>query len=93
MISLGTNIAEQDLTLTISIHNCRFAYRCDRKWDELKPTTDDEVRFCGQCERTVHWCSTDRELAEAVALNHCVAIDVDHTISGGIEMGVVAPDR
>jgi hypothetical protein len=79
--------------VSISIRNCRFAFRCTRKWDKLKVTADEGVRYCSDCERTVHWCSTDRELAQAVAFNHCVAIDVDGVMLGDVELGVPLPPR
>lgn len=63
--------------MALSIRNCPFAFRCDRKWTALKRTADPDVRFCGDCQREVHRCHTDQELAQAVALNRCVALQVD----------------
>lgn len=79
--------------MTLSIRNCPFAFRCDRKWSALKRTADPDVRFCGDCQREVYRCHTDRELVEAVALNRCVTIQVDEYVRGpeGVTMGYVAP--
>lgn len=63
--------------MALSIRNCPFAFRCDRKWSALKATRDPDVRFCGDCQREVFRCHTDEELVQAVALNRCVAIQVD----------------
>ena len=57
----------------ISIRNCRFAFKCEMKWDDLNETGDEDVRFCNSCEKEVHFCINDDELARAVRLNRCVA--------------------
>jgi hypothetical protein len=41
------------------------------------PTDKDDVRFCSECQREVHFCADVYELANAVALNRCVAIIVE----------------
>lgn len=59
---------------TNSIRNCHFAFKCNAKWDELVHTQDDDIRFCSGCEREVYFCHSDDELAEAIRLNRCIAI-------------------
>ena len=59
----------------VSIRNCRFAFKCDRKWDDLTETREGEIRFCNVCEKEVHFCSDDQELARNVRLNRCVAFN------------------
>lgn len=78
--------------MTLSIRNCPFAFRCDRKWTGLKRTANPDVRFCGDCEREVYRCHTDAQLVESVALNRCVAIRVEDYVGGPerILMGVPA---
>lgn len=78
--------------MELSIRNCQFAIRCDRQWAQLRTTSNDEVRYCDKCQHDVYWCQTDRELAEAVALNRCVAIEVAGFL-GEVEMGLVAGPR
>jgi len=60
--------------LPMTIRNCIFAFKCTAKWDELTPTENDKVNFCQDCQREVHLCEDDNELATAVRLNRCVAI-------------------
>jgi hypothetical protein len=57
----------------ISIRNCRFAFKCEMKWDDLNETGDEDIRFCNSCEKEVHFCINDDALARAVRLNRCVA--------------------
>src|SRR5262249_7202566 len=36
----------------------QFDLLCDRRWDELTPTSDGAVRFCETCQNNVHYCDT-----------------------------------
>jgi len=60
--------------MTTSIRNCVFAFKCTQAWDCLTETWDPRVRYCADCEREVHFCRDEYELADAVVLNQCVAI-------------------
>ena len=69
--------------MSISIRNCTFVFKCDRQWSLLKKTSLPNVRFCEDCEREVFYCETDQQLAESVALNRCVAIQVENHLRSG----------
>jgi hypothetical protein len=71
----------------LSIRNCQFAFRCDKTWNRMQVTSSETVRFCGSCQKEVHWCCTEAELAEAVALNRCVAIEVDDFLGTQVLLG------
>ena len=62
--------------MTIKIRNCVFGFRCAQKWDEMKETSRDGVRFCKECEKDVYLISCEDKLLEAITLNRCVAIEV-----------------
>ena len=58
-----------------SIRNCQFAFKYEKKWDELtQPWSWPTVRFCDDCKKSVHLCATDDELVDAIKNNRCVAI-------------------
>lgn len=59
----------------IKIRNCVFGFRCAQKWDEMKETSRDGVRFCKECEKDVYLISSEDKLLEAITLNRCVAIE------------------
>lgn len=61
------------------IQNCKFAYKCNKAWGDLQPTTFAQVRFCNECSRDVFLCTTESELAESVRLGRCVAVGVPTT--------------
>jgi hypothetical protein len=59
----------------LKFRNCDFQYRCTKTWDELAPVKGTDIaRECSECNKLVHLCTTDDELAEAIRDNHCVAI-------------------
>lgn len=69
----------------VSIRNCRFAFKCDKKWDDLDETRDTLIRFCNTCEKEVHFCEDDNELAQNVRLNRCVAfLREDRVLMGDV---------
>jgi len=58
----------------LTIRNCVFAFKCKRDWQGMQDTKDEKIKFCSDCNRQVHFCETDAELAKAVKFNECVAI-------------------
>lgn len=54
----------------------RFEFECPKKWEELTPTADGhEVRFCGACKRTVHYCHDADDLRRNANMGSCVAVE------------------
>jgi hypothetical protein len=39
----------------LTIRNCRFAYKCSAKWEDLQETGDEFIRFCDDCEKEVYF--------------------------------------
>lgn len=58
------------------IRNCKLKYRCSMKWDLLEKTSDEDVRYCPECKKSVHHCQTDDQLIIAIIDDHCVAVSV-----------------
>ncbi len=63
------------MSANLSIRNCKFAYLCSTKWDDLQVTDDDDVRFCNACQKEVYFCYDDYELVSGIHLNRCIAFD------------------
>ena len=63
------------------IRNCTQAVTCDAKWENLEETKNLGIRFCQNCQKNVHLCSSDNALVEAVRLNQCVAINPNDSSS------------
>ena len=59
----------------INIRNCVFGFRCAQNWDAMQETSRDDVRFCKECAKDVYWVSNKDMLLEAIAMNHCIAIE------------------
>lgn len=58
-----------------TVRNCLPVFKvvCPQRWEELAPTEAQGVRHCGQCDRDVYFCSTDRETIEHARSGHCIA--------------------
>lgn len=52
-----------------------LAFRCSRRWFDLRATASEKVRHCDGCRREVHWCASDKELEAHAERGDCVAID------------------
>jgi uncharacterized protein (TIGR02996 family) len=52
-----------------------FRFRCPKKWEQLQPTAEEDVRFCGQCRQQVFFCSSINVAQTHAALGECVAVD------------------
>ena len=59
---------------SITISNCSFAYKCQMQWENLYETENENIKFCKDCQKEVHYCETDEELLEAIKRNKCVSI-------------------
>jgi uncharacterized protein (TIGR02996 family) len=61
----------------LPIENCTLiANRCPKRWEGLEPTDAVNVRFCSECERTVHYCPTIQAARKHALAGDCIAVDV-----------------
>ena len=61
----------------ISLRNCKFAFRCNQRWQELATVPNEaNTKFCSECSELVYLCDNDEQLVFHVRQNHCVAICV-----------------
>jgi hypothetical protein len=57
------------------VQNCTFSLLCTKTWDQLRAIEDEKrVRFCGECKKLVHLCTTAAEVKFHSEARHCVAI-------------------
>ncbi|BBL57525.1 hypothetical protein [Methylomonas koyamae] len=62
------------------IRNCIFGKQCDKKWDELVTTDNQDIRYCSTCEQNVYLCQDEYILADAIQANRCVAVDIAENV-------------
>jgi len=54
-----------------------FDFECPKRWEELTPTEDgSNIRFCGECHKTVHYCHDADSLRWNANLGNCVAVEL-----------------
>lgn len=70
------------------IRNCQFRFQCPKSWDALQQTDDLTIRYCEQCQRTVHYCKTPTELQEAIVKDQCVAVEIVDTSMTRVQVEV-----
>lgn len=68
--------------MAIVIDNCKFEFLCEKQWDELTETGEQDVRFCNKCQSNVYYCDNRDQLDHAIRLDRCVAIDSGLEIQG-----------
>jgi hypothetical protein len=59
------------------IDNCtenNFEFVCPKKWDQLRKSYVEGVRYCDQCKRNVYLCRTDADIKLYDSLKYCIAI-------------------
>jgi uncharacterized protein (TIGR02996 family) len=61
----------------------QFDLVCDKRWDEMAPTSDPTVRLCDACQQNVHYCDTINEARKQAQYGHCVAVDLGIIRRGG----------
>lgn len=59
------------------IDNCtenNFEFVCPKKWEELRKSYVEGVRYCNQCKRNVYLCRSDADIKLYDSLKYCIAI-------------------
>ena len=59
----------------INLRNCIFGFKCTANWDEMKPTPEQSVKHCEQCNKDVYLVTKPEEFVLAIHLNRCVAVE------------------
>jgi hypothetical protein len=65
------------------VRNCKSAYKCAAKWEDLQSTEIINVRHCGECAKNVTLCATIADIRRALNDGMCIAAKAaaisDHT--------------
>ena len=70
--AMDTNSKYIRISLCVDFH-----FKCPRKWRDLKDTEDENVRFCDECSRNVHYCRNQSEVDERSKTGDCIAVDLE----------------
>lgn len=66
-----------------SLERVELVYRCPQRWENLQPMDEkQEVRFCSQCNRSVHYCFDIQSARIHAGSGNCVAIDLSVSRAG-----------
>ena len=53
---------------------CEMQVVCNKKWEQLSPTDESGIKFCGDCKKLVFYTETAAELNLAAKRGLCVYI-------------------
>jgi hypothetical protein len=61
----------------VPVEKCglEFQFRCPKRWEQLQPTTEESVRFCGECRKDVFFCTSIAAAQSHAYVGDCVAVD------------------
>jgi hypothetical protein len=51
-------------------------FQCKQRWDLMKATDRDDVRFCDKCDHNVYLCITEEQYLDHRDRGDCVALDM-----------------
>lgn len=49
-----------------------FAYPCNKRWDSLQNTDNQDVKYCNECRKNVYLVSDEKELKRRQELKQCI---------------------
>ncbi|OWK38650.1 TIGR02996 domain-containing protein [Fimbriiglobus ruber] len=52
-----------------------FEFVCGKRWEDMRVTDDNAVRFCEGCRQEVYYCDTIMGARRHARVGHCVAVD------------------
>ena len=54
---------------------CNSGQKCQYSWSSMRTTQEEKVRFCPQCQQTVHWVNNFAELKDSAHKSQCIAFE------------------
>lgn len=63
----------------VLLRNCAWGFKCNKNWNDLAPTSFENIRHCNACDSPVHFCDDDQQLQYALARNWCVSFVADQS--------------
>lgn len=60
----------------MDIRNCQFKFKCSMVWSVFSETSISNIRYWTECDKGVHYCSSDDELRSALNKDGCIFIQV-----------------
>lgn len=57
----------------VSCRSFKWAYQCPLKWEDLQVTTNDNVKFCNQCNSNVYYTNDVKSLSQLIYEGKCTA--------------------
>lgn len=73
----SANALDENLEAEIAESVIEFRFKCPKRWENLIPTDENEqIRFCNECQKSVHFCTDIYTAREHAQRGNCVALDL-----------------
>jgi hypothetical protein len=72
----------------LDLSDIKFTFRCDKRWEDLQVTDNDDVRFCNECNYHVHSIVDRLDLKKLELGEECFAVKSERLkgyMIGGVE--------
>jgi hypothetical protein len=78
----------KDMKDDLDLSDIKFTFRCDKQWEDLQVTDNDDVRFCNECNYHVHSIVDRLDLKKLELGEECFAVKSERLrgyMIGGVE--------
>jgi hypothetical protein len=78
----------KDMKDDLDLSDIKFTFRCDKRWDDLQVTDNNDVRFCNECNYHVHSIVDRLDLKKLELGEECFAVKSERLkgyMIGGVE--------
>ena len=75
------------MTRSIKCEFLEWEFECPKKWNNLTPTKDDNIKFCESCHSNVYYSNDDAQLTTWANEGRCTAFESIDPNQPGVLMG------
>jgi hypothetical protein len=78
----------KDMKDDLDLSDIKFTFRCNKQWEDLQITDNDDVRFCNECNYHVHSIVDRLDLKKLELGEECFAVKSERLrgyMIGGVE--------
>jgi hypothetical protein len=78
----------KDMKDDLDLSDIKFTFRCDKQWEDLQVTDNNDVRFCNECNYHVHSIVDRLDLKKLELGEECFAVKSERLrgyMIGGVE--------
>jgi uncharacterized protein (TIGR02996 family) len=77
-LAVVSRLAVENCQLRQQEEELRFGFEfvCEKRWEDMRATGKQGVRFCDDCKQKVHYCDTIMQARDLAREGRCIAVDL-----------------